>query len=236
MLISKFAFLFLNILLVPRVSYAEAQCIQIFHQELSIFQDHPIIDHRQLLDGKPPGHLQKIGEGNSGEVFIFKSSSGEFKVAKIYKPERQENLERDHKGLREVQEFFQFNASHSPLLKVAKSEIVMDFNSVRGQSALVMPYYPGINLHELLISLPSTHPQRQQAEQLYNGLIKELDTIAKQMKIGEEVKPEHVLYFRDHLLDGLSMLEIRGKPTLLIKTDNIIFNPDDGSLTLVDPK
>lgn len=236
MLMRQFAFLFLSFLLLRSASLADSQCVQIFHKEVVVFIDHPIQDHRQLLDGKPTGHLEKIGEGNSGEVFIFKTRSGEFKVAKIYRADRLENLDRDHKGLREVEEFFQFNSNHSPLFKVAKSEIVFDFNSVRGQNALVMPYFPGVNLHELLISLPSSHPQRQQAVELYNGLINELDTMAKKMRIAEEVKPEHVLYFRDHLLDGLSMLEIRGRPVLLIKTDNIIFNPEDGTLTLVDPK
>ncbi|MCC6137684.1 MAG: hypothetical protein IT287_03570 [Bdellovibrionaceae bacterium] len=222
----------LGILLSTSLAAASPQCSQLFTLD-EVTVDQLYTDPRPELDKQ--GGLLLIGEGTSGKVFIFKTSTGEYKVAKLYKPERAESLERDHNGLKLVQKLFDLDAMHSMNFKVARSEIVENFNGVSGQRALIMPYVPGINLHKLLVSTKKHHPQHAQVEALYSKLIMELDRIAVQMKIRDEIRPETDRYFQDHIVDGLPMLIIEGQPRILIKTDNIIFNPADNSLTLIDP-
>lgn len=211
---------------------ARPRCLQIFTLEAATV-DRLYHDPRPEVDKQ--GGLVKVGEGNSGTVYLFKTVFGEYKVAKIYKAERAENLERDHNGLAYVQKLFDSDSMHSMNFKVARSEIVENFNNVQGQRALVMPYIPGINLHKLLVNTAKNDPQHAQVEALYSRLIHELDRIAVKLNIRDEVRPESARYFQDHIVDGLPMLSIEGRPHILIKTDNIIFNPVDNSLTLIDP-
>lgn len=192
-------------------------------------------DPRENFDRLATDGLLKVGEGNSGLVYLFRDFQGQFKVAKIYKPERAANLERDHLGLQLIQKLFNSVPFHQINFRVATSEIVRNFNGVQGQNALVMPYYPGMNLHKLLISTPKQHLQHLEAMALYDQLVKELDIEAQNLNLRDEFRPETPKYFQDQTVDGLSVLVIEGNPRILIKTDNIIYNPNDHSLTLIDP-
>lgn len=211
-----------------------ARCHAIFE-----LQDTPIevtfTDHRDHYHQNAQNGFFKIDEGNSGRIYLFKNEKGEFKVAKFYKAERAANLERDHLGLKEVQTLFDNDRLHSLQFRVARSEIRDGFSSVWGSRALVMDYHPGFNLHKLLISTPKNHPLHVQAATLYQKLVKELDREAHLLGLRDEVRPETDKYFNDHIVDGLPMLFIEGRPRLLIKTDNIIFNPIENTLTLIDP-
>lgn len=210
------------------------QCIDIFVVHHEVVELIPT-DAREEYVSKGVQGFMKVGEGNSGSIFLFKNANGEFKVAKFYKPERAANLERDHLGLQEVQMMFDKDRFHSVQFRVAKSEILENLRSENGGRALVMDYYPGFNLHSLLISTPKNHPLHIQAETLYQKLVKELDYEAHLLGLRDEIRPETDKYFQDHIIDGLPMLIIEGHPRLLIKTDNIIFNPVENTLTLIDP-
>ncbi len=210
------------------------QCIGIFELREAPL-DIALNDARDEYTRSGGTGFLKIGEGNSGSIFLYKNQYGEFKVAKFYKPERAQNLERDHLGLKEVQMLFDRDQFHDIQFRVAKSEIVDNLQSVHGTRALIMDYHWGYNLHTLLISTPKNHPLHIQAEQLYQRLVKELDVDARREGLRDELRPETERYFQDHIVDGLPMLEIDGRPRLLIKTDNIIFNPIENTLTLIDP-
>lgn len=220
-------------LFVASTSLASLTCSDIFTVEAPA-QELVITDPREMFDATLNKPLQ-IGEGNSGKVYLFKSASGEFMIAKIYKEERKDNLQRDHLGLQLVQRLFDLDSLHSVNFRVAKSSIVENFNNVPGQKALIMPYFSGINLHTLLVSLPANHPMRVKAEKLYQEFIRELDADAVRAHFREELREETDRYFQDHIVDGQKMLIIEGNPRILIKTDNIIFNPVDNTLTLIDP-
>lgn len=218
----------------PALAYAR-MCVDIFTFDIEITAPLVFEDPRENFNLKAKNGILKVGEGNSGSVYLFKTANGEFKVAKIYKPERAENLVRDHNGLALVQKLFDSVSFHNINFRVATSHIVKDFNGVPGQHALVMPYFPGFNLHKLLINSPKQHIQHLEAMALYDQLVKELDLEAAKLGIKDEFRPETERYFQDHIVDGLPMLIIDGNPRILIKTDNIIYNPVDHSLTLIDP-
>lgn len=183
---------------------------------------------RQSLD------TLKIGEGNSALVYLVREPQGQFIVVKDYREHRKEALERDHLGLLRVRQMFELDKNHSLNLKVVPSEIRQGFAGDSSKKVLVMPFVPGINLHDLLINSPH-HPLTANAIALYEKLIQELDHTAHVLGFRDQIEPESKLYFRDHKLDGLMTLKIGARPSLLIKTDNIIFNPEDNTLTLVDP-
>lgn len=218
---------------------AEARCFSIFEIQvdvqvtgLPIFRDSRLILENLLRESNE--NVLKIGEGNSAVSYLFKDSSGEYKVAKVYKAGREEALERDHLGLRAVQRMFNLN-SHNSSIRVATSEVVSDLAAFPGQSVLVMPHIEGLNLHSLLIADPPNSLRRQKAIELYNEMIRELDDVAQALGIRDEIRIESEKYFQDGQVDGLYMLSVNSKPNLLIKTDNVIFNPVDNSLTLIDP-
>jgi hypothetical protein len=200
--------------------------------------DDPREQYELLAKTRQQPLFMKFGEGNSAVVYLTKNSNGEFHVIKIYKPEylaKQEYfdpLKRDRDGLKEVYDFFAMDRQHSPQLRVAEARII---TLPDGQRALDMPFVPGINLHKLLVETSDGHPFRQTAIELYNQMIEELHKDAQRLGLKDEVRVESDKYFQDHRVDGLMMLRVEGKPPLLIKTDNIIFNPNDNSLTLIDP-
>lgn len=202
--------------------------------KIEMLPDVSVKDPRLLFETHNLETLQ-IGQGNSGKVFLFKNEAQQFMVGKVYNADRLENLERDHLGLKYVQRLFDLDTFHSINFKVVTSEINNNFNNIKGQKALVMPYVHGHNLHSFLISTPPSHPLHQKAVQLYQLLVRELDAVAVRLKIRDEIRDESERYFQDHILDGLPMLIIEGSPKILIKTDNIIFNPQENSLTLIDP-
>lgn len=216
------------------VEAAGPQCRGIF--EIAVETREPALtDAREAYEQN--GHIgfMKIGEGNSGTIFLFKNENGEFKVAKFYKPERAANLERDHLGLKEVQMLFDHDQFHSIQFRVARSHIQEGLRSEHGSRALIMDYHPGYNLHTLLVNTPRNHPLHKQAEALYQKFVKELDKEAHMMGFRDELRSESDKFFQDHVVDGLPVLIIEGTPRLLIKTDNIIFNPAENTLTLIDP-
>ncbi len=223
---------FILAFLLSSVCGAQSVCSDLFKKDIA-FEQITYEDPRPRLDNKY-GALLEIGEGNSGKVYLFKNDRGEYLVAKIYKPEHMDKLLRDHKGLELIQRLFDHDRLHSIKFRVAKSTIVENFNGT-GQRVMVMPFVPGFNLHKLLVSTPEGHPLRERAEQLYNEFVKELDADAHREKIRDEFRDERDIYFQDHIVDGLKMLVLDGDPRVLIKTDNIIFNPLDNSLTLIDP-
>ncbi len=174
----------------------------------------------------------KIGEGNSAISYLSREADGEYVVIKIYKPAHLVSLKRDHEGLQAVQDFFIMDKQHSPQLQVVASQIVKLDN---GTFALKMPFVPGVNLHKFLVETAETNPLRQVAVDLYNQMISELHRDAQRLGLVDEVRVETDKYFQDHKIDGLMMLRINGNPSILIKSDNVIFNPAENSLTLIDP-
>jgi hypothetical protein len=229
--------LLVSFLVRPSNALAEFQCALVFNYKFFAPAEALIVDPRPeyiVLEKKQKQPLLKIGEGNSATIHLYRDVDGSFKVIKIYREERKESLERDHLGLLEVKEFFELDKSHSPNLKVVSSEIRYFFLPEKTK-VLVTPFVPGINLHKLLMSTSSKDPLRQNAIRLYNQMIKELQDTAHRLGIQDEVRTETQQYFQDRQVDGLLMLRIYGRPPLLIKTDNLIFNPEDSSLTLIDP-
>lgn len=101
--------------------------------------------------------------------------------------------------------------------------------------AMSTPYVEGINLHQLLISDEYPKSLRLKATELYQALTLELINDMHIRNIRFEVTPERPVYFIDKRIDGLNILRIESDPPLLIKTDNLIYNPADNTLTLVDP-
>lgn len=176
----------------------------------------------------------KIGEGNSALVYLVRQDENQFIVVKDYREHRKDALERDHLGLIRIRQMFDLDKNHSLNIKVVSSEIKLGFGGNPTKKVLVMPFVPGINLHDLLINSPQ-HPLTASAIALYEKMIEELDRTAHLLGFRDQIEPESKIYFRDHKIDGLMTLKIGARPSLLIKTDNIIFNPEDNSLTLIDP-
>jgi serine/threonine protein kinase len=224
-------------LLLLESAWGNEQCRLVFLFR-SISEEVLVADPRQeyeVLEKTQTQPLLKIGEGNSASIYLQRHRSGFFEVIKVYKEERKDALQRDHLGLLEIKSLFELDKGHLPQLKVAASEIrEISYNSEKTK-VLVMPYVAGVNLHKFLVSTSLQNPLRQKAIDLYNQMITELHQAAQRMGFQDEVRVESHQYFQDKQVDGLLMLRIYGFPHLLIKTDNLIFNPQDGSLTLIDP-
>jgi hypothetical protein len=223
--------------LLPQSVFADVQCRLVFlfkNTVEAVYFADPRLEYI-ILEKTQTQPLLKIGEGNSASIYLQRDQDGLFKVIKVYKEERKEALERDHLGLLEVKSFFSIDKEHSPSLKVASSEIREILYKSEKTKVLVTPFIPGVNLHKFLMLTDNQNPLRQKAISLYNQMINELHEAARRMGFEDEVRMETQQYFQDKQIDGLLMLRIYGRPHLLIKTDNLIFNPEDGSLTLIDP-
>ncbi len=243
---NKLVFLLLIIASLSTNAQNSPLCVELFRTTNLTSPSAPTIDVRVRFDQLQAQQIEplflKIGEGNSAISYLFRESTPQghtqYSVMKVYKENRfdqvdpQKILERDHNGLREVQDFFMFDRQHSSQLRVVSSEIRTRQDGTR---VLVMPFVPGHNLHTYLIETPANNPSRQVAVDLYNQMIAELHRDAQRLGLTDEVTVETIKHFQDRRVDGMTMLRVNGNPSLLIKTDNLIFNPEDNSLTLVDP-
>jgi hypothetical protein len=223
-----------SLFLVSPGSLARPQCVELFSIQQTSLEELSR-DPRSEWNQKNINGLLKIGEGNSADVYLFKDTQSSYSIVKIYRADQLEKLERDHKGLQEVQRLFDLDSLHSLNFRVVKSQIVKNFNGKAGQDVLIAPFVPGLNLHQLLVNTNAKNPLHQQAVELYNRFVQELDRVAIRLGIRDEIREESEIYFQDHIVDGLPMLIIEGRPRILIKSDNLIFNPVDNSLTLIDP-
>jgi hypothetical protein len=206
----------------------------------------------ELLDLAQRGQLTYWMTSRNAHLFLFTPPTGEIRVIKVYAEERHQRLDIAHwEMLRSAQNPVSAGSLHFRIPSIQNLGDIRPFGPSRLNAVgITMPLYPGRTLHSILIDSSISETRKQELRRAFQARIESL-------RQGHELgcsgcDTPYTLhsdraFFTDERLDGSEIWffpeegrsqngeRVTPPYGAMIKTDNIIVDPETDEMTLIDP-